>query len=242
VFSEWGTNPAGGGGLPPAPPGFDDTDRSFIHSISYTSKFDNGEVNYRRRWVAPNPAIQGSWLGGIRYFEMDENFGFAAVGSKNNTLTFDQLRFFNMDTTTRNHLVGFQLGGDLWANIIPGMAVGSELKAGIYNNNVDVESVVVSNSVPKASEKLSKDRAAFLIEGSTQAIYRLTYSWTLRGAYNVMYVDKVALAPENFNSRLTTSLPPTPQIQAFGINRAPFLDATGYALYHGFSFGAEFLW
>jgi hypothetical protein len=192
--------------------------------------------------MAPNPAIQGSWLGGIRYFELDEKFGFSAVGSRDNTLNFNQLRFFNMDTKTKNHLVGFQLGGDLWANIVPGISIGTELKGGVYNNNVDVESVVVSNSVRRASENLTKDTAAFLVESNVQGIYRLTYSWTLRGAYNILYVDKVALAPNNFNPRLTTTTPPTPVIQDFGINRVPFINTTGHALYHGFSFGAEFLW
>jgi Putative beta barrel porin-7 (BBP7) len=238
VFSQWGTNP---GGLP-AVAGFDDTDRSFVHTISYNSKFDNAEVNYRRRWIAPNPAIQGSWLGGFRYFELDEKFGFSAIGSRDNTLNFNQLRFFNMDTKTKNHLVGFQIGGDLWANIVPGISIGTELKGGVYNNHVDVESVVVSNSVQRASENLSKDTAAFLVESSVQGIYRLTYSWTLRGAYNFMYVDKIALAPNNFNPRLTTTVAPTPTIQDFGANRAPFINTSGHALYHGFSFGAEFLW
>lgn len=233
VFSQWGTAPAGG---------FDDTDRSLQHSISYTSKFDNGEVNYRRRWMGVNPAIQGSWLGGVRYFVLDEKFGFQAIGSNDNTFNFDQLRFFNMDTRVANHMVGVQLGADLWANIIPGIAVGSELKGGIYNNNIDVNSVVVANSIQAASERLEKDRASFLVEYSAQAVYRLTYSWTLRGGYNLMYVDKVALGPNNFNSRLTTVTVPTTQIVDFGLNRSPYIDANSHALYQGFSFGAEFMW
>ncbi len=236
VFSQWGTAPA---------LGFDDTDRSGIHTIAYTSKFDNGEVNYRRRWVGQNPAFQGSWLGGIRYFELDEVFSFSAVGSRNNTFNFDQLRFFNMDTRTRNHLVGAQIGGDLWVNLIPGVALGTELKGGIYNNNANVDTIVVSNSIQRAQENLEKDRAAFMVEFNAQAIYRLTYSWTLRGGYNLLYVDNVALGPDNFNPRITTAVPVgggNPQIVNFGVNRDPYINATREVLYHGFSFGAEFMW
>ena len=235
VFSQWGTAPN---------TGFDDTDRSGIHRIRYTSKFDNGEVSYRRRWIGNNPAFQGSWLGGIRYFELDEQFGFDAIGSNNNTFTFSELRFFNMDTRTRNHLVGFQLGGDLWANIIPGVALGTELKGGVYNNNVNVDTIVVANSIQRATENLESNRAAFLVEYNAQAVYRLNYSWTIRGAYNLLYVDRVALGPENFNPRITTANPAVPNapITDFGVNRFAFIDTSGHALYHGFSLGAEFLW
>lgn len=239
VFSVYGTDPGG------IDPGFDDTDRSFIHQISYDSKFDNGEVNYHRRWMGYISAIQGSWFGGIRYFELDEDFGFSAVGSFDNTFTFDQLRFFNMDTQTRNQLVGVQLGGNIWVNLIPGIAIGNEVRAGIYNNHSKVETFVYANSVPGgplepgASEVLRKDAAAFVVEYSAQAVYRLTYSWSVRGAYNLLYVDQVALAPENFNARdMTNALPNS----VFGPNRHAFINADGHALYHGFSVGAEFLW
>jgi hypothetical protein len=233
IFSEYGTNPGG------IPPGFDDTDRSFIHTISLDSKFDNGEVNYRRRWVGYNSAIQGSWMGGIRYFELDENFGFAAVGSNDNTFTFSQLRFFNMDTATRNHLVGFQMGADLWVNLVPGIAIGNDFRAGVFNNWAELDTLVVANSVPGAREELSKESAAFLIEYSLQMVYRLTYSWSFRSSYNLMYLDQVALANENFNPR---DMANAINNSVFGINRFPFIDADGHAFYHGYSIGAEYLW
>ena len=150
-----------------------------------------------------------------------------------------------MDTRTRNHLVGAQIGGDLWVNLIPGVALGTELKGGIYNNNANVDTVVVSNSIQRAQEKLEKDRAAFMVEYNAQAIYRLTYSWTLKGGYNLLYVDNVALGPDNFNPRITTAVPVgggNPQIVDFGVNRDPYINATREVLYHGFSFGAEFMW
>lgn len=233
VFSEYGTNPGG------IDPGFDDTDRSFIHTISYDSKFDNGEVNYCRHWMAENSTFQGTWLCGLRYFELDEQFGFAAVGSNDNTFTFDQLRFFNMDTKTRNQLFGFQVGANLWVNLIPGIALGNEVKAGVYNNNAKVDTLVVANSVPGATEVVRRDAAAFLIEYSASAVYRLTYSWSVRAAYNLMYVDQVALAPENFNSR---DMANAISNSVFGINRFPFINNDAHAFYSGYSIGAEYLW
>ncbi len=229
VFSLYGVSPAGG---------FDDTDRSFIHTMSYNSELHNGEVNYRRRWVGPFDWVQGSWLAGVRYFDLDERFGFSAVGSNTGVFVFDQLRFFNFDTVTRNQLTGFQLGGDLWVNVLPGVQFGAETKAGIFGNHAEVESQAFSNSVAGAREFLQDGRTAYLTELTASLVYRMTYSWSIKGSYNLLYVDNVALAPENFNTRDLSN--------AFGgggftINRFPFIDTDGEVFYQGWSLGAEYL-
>lgn len=233
AYSLFGTNPGG------VTPGFDDTDRSFIHTVSYNSELHNGEVNYRRRWVSPFRAVQGSYLAGIRYFDLDERFGFAATGSNDNTFTFSQLRFFNHDTRTRNQLTGFQIGGDMWVNVVPGIHVGVEGKGGIFGNHAEVESQIFANSIPGAREFLQDGQTAYLAEFTASAVYRLSYSWSLRGSYNLLYVDNVALAPENFNVRdLSNAL----GSGAFTASRFPFIDTDGEVLYQGFSVGGEYTW
>ncbi len=225
-----------------APPlGFDDTDRSFIHSISYNSQINNGEVNYRRRFQAPFEQAQGSWLAGIRYFDLDERFGFNATGSRNDTFTFDQLRFFNHDTYTRNQLTGFQVGGDYWINVVPGLQVGVEGKGGIFGNHAEVEAQIFSNSIPGAREHLQDGKTAYLSELTASLVYRLSYSWSLKTSYNLLYVDNVALAPENYNTRdLSNAL--GSGTGAFTVNRFPFIDVDGEVLYQGWSIGGEYLW
>ena len=133
IFSEFGTNPGG------VNPGFDDTDRSFIHRLSYNSEIHNGEINYRRRWMSAFGIGQGSFLFGLRHFDLDERFAFNAVGSQNNTFTFDQLRFFDYATETRNQLTGVQIGGDIWFGLLPGLMLGVETKGGIFGNHAEVE-------------------------------------------------------------------------------------------------------
>ena len=231
VYSQFGTTPPGG---------FDDTDRSFIHKISYNSELHNGEVNYRRRFDSPFAAGQGSWLAGMRYFDLDERFGFNATGSNNNTFTFDQLRFFNHDTQTRNQLTGFQLGGDYWVNLAPGLQIGAEGKGGIYGNHAVVESQIVANSIPGAHERITDGRTAYLSELVTSVVYRLSYSWSVKASYNLLYVDNVALAPENYNTRDLSNA--VGSNQAFTVNRHPFIDVDGEVLYQGWSIGGEYLW
>jgi hypothetical protein len=229
-YSQFGTDPVGG---------FDDTDRSFIHKISYNSELHNGEVNYRRRFASPFASAQGSWLAGVRYFDLDERFGFNAIGAVNNTFKFDELRFFNHETQTRNQLTGFQLGGDYWVNVAPGLQIGAESKGGIYGNHATVESQITANSIPGAREKLSDGRTAYLGELVVSAVYRLSYSWSVKTSYNLLYVDNVALAPENYNTRdLSNALGGG----AFTLNRHPFIDTDGEVLYQGWSIGGEYLW
>lgn len=230
VYSLFGSAPAGG---------FDDTDRSFIHSIDYSSELHSGEVNYRRRFATPFAECQASWMVGVRYFDLDERFGFHAVGSNNNTFTFDQLRYFDHDTRTRNELTGFQVGGDYWLNVVCGLQVGVEGKAGVYGNHAEVESQIFSNSIPGAREHLQDGKTAYLGELVVSAVYRLSYSWSVKASYNVLTVQNVALATENFNTRdINNALGQG----AFTINRYPFLNADADLYYQGWSIGGEYLW
>ncbi len=231
-YSLFGTAPPGG---------FDDTDRSFIHTINYSSELHNGEVNYRRRFASPYGMGQGSWLAGIRYFDLDEQFGFRAVGANNNTFTFDQLRFFDHNTITRNQLTGFQIGGDYWLCVAPGIQMGVESKGGIFGNHAEVESQIFANSIPGAREHLQDGKTAYLGELVASTVYRVSYSLSIKASYNLMYVDNVALATENYNTRdISNAL--GSGTGAFTANRHPFIDVDGEVLYQGWSIGGEYLW
>ncbi len=232
VFSSFGTAPPGG---------FDDTDRSFIHSLNYNSELHSGEVNFRRHWVGIRPWYQGSFLAGVRYIDLDERLGFSATGSNDNTFTFSQLRFFNFDTITRNQLTGFQVGGDIWIAVAPGLYIGGESKGGVYGNHHEVQADVVANSIPGGSAKefMQDGQTAYVTELSASVIYRLTYSWSVKASYNLLYIDNVALAPENMNARDFSNAIGS---GAFSANRAPFIESDGEVTYQGWSIGGEWMW
>ncbi len=231
AFSLFGTSPPGG---------FDDVDRSFIHTLTYQSEIHSGEVNYRRRFATVANWLQGSWLAGVRYFDLDEMMRFSATGSQNNTFQFDQLRFANIDVHTRNQMTGFQMGGDLWVNLLPGVKWGVEGKSGIYGNHHEVAHSLVANSIAGANEFLQGGQTAYLSEFSTSLLYRLNYSWTAKFSYNLLYVDNVALAAENLNAR--GFAPNAFGSAAFGADRQPTINVDSEVFYQGFSFGAEYTW
>jgi len=235
-ISDFGTSPFNG---------YDDPDRSFTHSLNYESAFNNGEVNFRRRWVEPSGFLQGSCLAGIRYFQLDESLTFSARGENNNTAADNGPRFFDNITSTQNQLTGFQIGGDLWLNLVPGIKLGTELKTGVYGNHAVQQTQIFANSlgstassgIPAVNERASDGRTAYLTQWSVSGVYRLTYAWTVRSSYQLLYVDNVALAPENVNSQAPGLLSGNPnQVRTVSVQN------DGEVLYTGFTVGAEYTW
>jgi hypothetical protein len=217
------------GVLPPG--GFDDSDRSLSHTLSYNSELHNGEVSFRRRWAEPQGFFQGSFLTGVRYLDLDERSIFSAVS--------DPDEFLDYTVNTSNSLVGWQLGGDLWYNLIPGVKVGCEAKTGIYNNRAQQHTSIFANSLPslgtpQVNESVLGNTAAYVTQLSPQVVYRISYSVALRASYQVVWVDNVALAVENFN--------PTPPALFIAPGRIPTINNKSDIVYNGFTTGVELTW
>ncbi|GIW92530.1 MAG: hypothetical protein KatS3mg110_0571 [Pirellulaceae bacterium] len=235
VFSDFGTNPPPQAGPPIVRGGFTDTDSAEFHSIEYSSNFDTLELGFRRRWMAPNCRIQGSWLAGVRYFRLEEQFihrtrvNYPDPNDPSTNIT----GFMDYFVGTANSMTGFQVGGDLWATLFPGIQVGSELKAGIYGNRADQRTTIDAQTLTLPVEESARhDAVAFLAEANLTGTWRLGQHLTARGGYTLLYVDGVALAPENFN--------PEPPFVAGA--RTVFINDNGDVFYHGFTAGLEWMW
>jgi hypothetical protein len=227
AWSDFGVNP---------PLGFDDTDRSLSQSLDYESALHSAEVNYRKRWVGPYCRFQGSWLAGIRYFDLDEALIYSTRGEFNNG-TGNFLRFSDTQVRTRNALTGVQIGGDLWWNIYPGINLGVEAKGGIFGNRAEQDTTFVANSVDFLTEGASSSKTAYVGELALTSIYRLSYSWSVRSSLFLLSVDNVALAPNNlnFDGPVGFFAPPVGQ-------RLTVVDINDSVTYTGYSIGAEYIW
>ncbi len=127
-------------------------------------------------------------------------------------------------------MTGFQIGSDLWLNVIPGVKVGGEVKGGIFGNHATQRTHIFANSlpgfgIPAIEERASDGRTAYLTQASLQAVYRITYSIALRGSYQCIYVDNVALGPENVNDEPPALFLPnstrTPRVSNDGRSSTP---------------------
>ena len=233
VYSNFGLSPSGG---------FDETDRSTFQQITYSSTVDNFEINFRKRWQGANCRVQGSWLAGVRYVYLLEDFGYNTSGGEDRG-TDPVVEISDSSTslvTTRNSLTGFQMGGDLWTAIIPGVLIGAEGKAGVYGNyGAQNTSVFATTTAPAQSSTIVESAAindiSFVADASVQYIYRISPQWTLGGNYNIMYLDGVALAPENFN----TAAPPN--LQGASARTVGYND-NGRVWYHGYGARLEYIW
>ena len=215
VFSEFGTLPFNG---------FLETDEANLHRIEYQTQLNNGELNLRHRWISADCLVHGSWLGGVRYLRLSERFRHFTQS----TLNDGELDYL---VTTKSNLVGVQLGGDAYVCISPRFKLGVEAEAGLYGVRSKQRTDITSTTIdPPLREAVENDDVAFIGEAGFIALFRITPRLKMRGGYQVLYLNGVALAAENFN--------PTPPF--FG--RTPFLNDNGEALYHGATLGFEWTW
>lgn len=232
-INEFGNGPGGP---------IDDIDESNIQSVRTASRFHSGEVNYRRRIVGPYCRFQGSWLAGLRYVRLDNNFNYNTQGSDNNGINGTR-RFFNSGIDTSNDLFGAQVGYDFWYNMLPGIHLGFGLKGAWLQNDWERQTSISSNSFnPGATAGgdavVDRDRlGTVMADLETTLLYRFSHEWTFRTSYHMMAFDDV------INSTLKTD---AIGVTGVGVNRtiAPVNTQAEFSslVLQGFTVGLEYLW
>jgi hypothetical protein len=120
--------------------------------------------------------------------------------------------------------------------ILPGLRCGGEAKAGVFGNRVAVENTIsVNTGANPTVEDLVTNDVSLIAQADVMFTYRLNYQWTLRGGYQFLFVEGVALAPENFNGDAPAVLDPTS-------TRVASINDNGNVFYHGWFVGTEFMW
>jgi hypothetical protein len=166
-------------------------------SASLRSDMDTIEVNLRRKVAMPTPHAETSFLLGLRFSDIEEQFGYRsfsnvpAVSGAINELT----------VSTENDMVGIQLG--MLAQFIDRsrMWVDFEIKGSVNHNETSQSTLYTNtdnNNVTMAcATARDESRTTFTGEISLAANCNFTRTLTLRGGYNVLWVGGLALASEN---------------------------------------------
>lgn len=170
----------------------------------YESKMLSVEIN-RRDQITGNI----TFITGFRYMQLDENF---------------QSSIFNAgppaiyNTSTSNDLIGGQIGVDTWLVEIGRLSVDLTSKFGMYYNTAIQNTSLSSGAVSfNASDK---DKGpAFIGEVELASVLEVTDNISIRLGYMLMWVESVALAPE--------------QVVATNFTAGSGIDASGGAFYHG---------
>jgi hypothetical protein len=234
---QFGVNPATVTLPAPLNP-FPETEQALSHTISIDSDLQTAELLYRRYWLGYIPRISGTLIAGFRYTRLDENFLFASQGSQpavaNQAGPLAALRY---DEDCENNLAGFQTGGDIWISLTQGLRIGAESKLGLYNNHYSLTNRITTTPLgtipPTLTEQFDDDKVAFLTEASFDVVADVLPSLSLRAGYELLFMDSLVLAGENFN-----------QTSPYGNQgvRVPFVNDNGELLYTGFHAGIEYIW
>lgn len=236
IWSLYGNNPLNA----EQPAGTDvmrQSEKARTHSISIKSDLQSVEMTYRRYWVGYVPKLSGTVFAGARYTRLSEQFNFFSQGAPNNgSLSYD--------IDAENQLAGFQTGLDMWVCVTQGLRIGVEGKTGIYNNRykLDNEITQVQAAVDPNREtilavfpeRFRGDQVAFLSEASVDVVVDVLPSWSIRGGYEVLFMNSLVLAGANFNGGSP--------YQGFGQPRTAFIENQGKAFFHGIHLGAEYIW
>jgi hypothetical protein len=165
------------------------------------------------------------WFAGFRYINLGETLDVFAErdeigGTENGTYGI----------RTRNNLYGAQIGSRIrrgW-NRFRWEATG---KAGIFGNDAYQSQYITDYPDFPLRPSISAEhgQVSFVGELNFSLIYKLTNVWGLRGGYNVMWIEGLALAPNQLDFTFTDT-------SGSGLN------THGGMLLHGVSLGLEGRW
>jgi hypothetical protein len=177
-------------------------------------------------WYALSEQIRVG--GGFRWLRFDDSLNLAFIPGAGPSSA--------IDIGARNDLYGFQLGADVLLWNAGRFSVETIGKIGIYGNHAR-HSIVLADPVGDPDATLGigdrEDDLAWVGEAGITAGYAINCRWTARVGYQLLWIDGLALAPEQLGS--TTAL------GGFDPARTT-TNTSGDVLLHGLTMGLEVRW
>jgi hypothetical protein len=165
------------------------------------------------------------WFAGFRYLSLREDL---RISGEKPVLGAVETGYY--DTASRNDLFGAQLGGRI-RRCYGQFSWEATAKAGIFGNQAGQEQVFIDYPDFPLRPNTSSNGCSVALVGELNltAIYQLNETWGLRLGYNLIWIEGVALAPD----QLDFSFTPT---SGTGLNRND-----GFFM-HGVNVGVEGRW
>ncbi len=211
-------------------------------SYTYSSHFNSFEWNYnvtqRMRkdqmeltpggtWVRKaSPGWTQSYLAGLRYFELQEDFDWLA----SDIATIGANASGVMNVRTSNNLFGVQFGHGLTYET-DRWNVSVFSKHGMYVNDARSTRDLTFTDNPNGTAddftgEGHENSLNYLLQAGVTGRYHIRPNISLRVGYELMYITGLALAPNEIS---------------FDGDRA-LAGTTGDVFYRGFTFGSEYFW
>lgn len=217
----WNTTGEAGGPISPALVGpgqtIGATAPGTIFQAAYGTDLHNVEVNLRRR---TSECV--TWIAGFRFVELQDQLRAGAVVPATGDL-------YSIDAM--NQLYGFQVGANAQLiNCAQRFHVDGIFRAGIYGNNAkQTTQSVLGNQIPNSVSSLtaSTSETSFVGEVGLRGVYQLTNTLAVYGGYSMLWLEGIALAPEQL---AVTNL--------FG-NPSAGINTGGGLFFHGATVGLQ---
>lgn len=182
----------------------------------YNSRLNSTEIN----WLGP-VSSRITWLAGFRAIGLHDVLNYHVTFP-----AFSADYNWNVD----NHLYGGQLGTylALW-NLDGPFTINAGLKAGVYGNAADNDFSLRPSTGGLFTGGGAGRQAAFVGDVNVIASYQITNHIALRGGYQMLWIDHVALASDQAAAATAASN-----------NRG--IDNHGHVFYHGALAGVSVMW
>ncbi|BBO31999.1 hypothetical protein PLANPX_1611 [Lacipirellula parvula] len=194
----------------------------FNTSNSLTANYESTLHSTELNWLHPF-SQRVTWLAGFRWIELNDHLTY--------TVGFPSPSIIDVNYNMQNHLYGAQTGADvaLW-NRGGRLTVNGIVKAGVYGNSADSNIYEIDNDGDVLSDGgASSSHVAFVGDLSFVATYQVTPHFALRGGYQLLWLDGVALASN-------TALLAKKEIDK------NVIGTDGSLFYNGALVGGEFTW
>ncbi|HUT11416.1 MAG TPA: BBP7 family outer membrane beta-barrel protein [Thermoguttaceae bacterium] len=173
-----------------------DFDGALHVDVSYKSELHNVEVN-----LLDDRHSCFTRLIGFRYLNLNEDFDYESTDAAGSIPSTS-----NYLIGTDNHLVGFQIGGIVEREVCERFCVDLTGKLGAYVNFAEQSTFLgdrFDNENVRRDFRERQGELAFIGELRFGCAYQLTKSMAAIAGYQLMWVEGVALAPEQLD--LTTT-------------------------------------
>jgi hypothetical protein len=205
-------------------------DYNNLVSVREFSRMQTAEVNLKGALPMTTNALAVSFLFGVRYMSIAEQFDYHSESAVPSPLG----SAFTVNTRTNNELIGPQIGGlfEFW--VYQGCWINFEMKGALCNNSSfqDSEaSLTTAGVTTPGGNRVHRDGTSVVGELGLSFVYRPLPNLTTRLGYRALWVESVTLGARNFNQ------------QASMLMLGPgVLDNRGSVVYHGPHAGLEFSW
>jgi hypothetical protein len=187
-------------------------------TLDYKSRLNNVEANFVRS-LSGDVAL----IAGFRYLTLNEDFNIRSTDLDSGTS--------NYRIHSTNNLFGGQLGARL-KQYYSRFGWDATVKAGVFGNAAS-QAQTVTDFPPlfflRDQRTASGGQVAFVGDINISGFYQLNDLWALRGGYNLLWVQGVALAPNQLDFTDTPTSGTT-------------LHSTGGFFAHGVNLGVQASW